>query len=87
MTEHIQTNKQMSMCWISVKERGLDTETRTLSILPHPMEGQKINLSPQRTRVRLTVACASHTSCPSGRKWRRNSDQRKKITHISIPQA
>ena len=70
-----------------MKERGFDRETCTLSILPHPMEGQKINLSQQRTRVRLTVACAPHTSCPSGRKWKRKSDQRKKITHISIPQA
>jgi len=82
-----QTNKQTPTFWISVKERGLDRETCILSILPHPMEGQKINLSPQRNLVRLTVACAPHTSCPSGRKWRRKSDQRKKITHISIPQA
>jgi hypothetical protein len=77
----------MSMCWISVKERGLDRQTCTLSILQHPMEGQKRNLSSQRTRVRLTVPCATHTSCPSGRKWRRKSDQKKKITHISIAQA
>jgi hypothetical protein len=77
----------MSTHSISVKQRGVDTETCTctLSIFPRLMKGQKINLSAQRARVLLTVACSWHTSRLSVRNEKRNSDRRKKITHTSIP--
>jgi len=82
------TNKQTNVYMLDICEGERTWQRDLYFINPPTSHGRpKDKFIPAPPRVRLTVACAPHTSCPSGRKRRRKSDQRKKITHISIPQA